>query len=357
MYIEGKAKITSKDKAFLNPEARLTRELGISIVKSVGKGFDILDPTAATGIRGIRYSLETKPKSVTSLDINRSAFLEAKKNIKSNKAKVMVFNKSIQEFCNTTKDRFDVVDLDPFGSIAPNLYDILKVCKTNGLLFATATDTAVLCGAHRSACLRIYDAEPMHNEQGYEVGLRLLIGYIARTAAQFNFGIEVIHAMVYKHYMRVHLRILYGSTNVNESLKSMGYAYYCNNCGEHYTTLGTIPSRHSCDCGSKLSVSGRIWLGSLKDNAILKRALKSIEGSNSDMKLMNTIISEPEFPLYYAIPKITKRLLLPSVSPDKVIERLRDMGYIATRTHFEDSSVKTNAPLKAIEKSVKMLSK
>ena len=31
----------------------------------------------------------------------------------------------------------------------------------------------------------------MHNELCHETGMRIMIGYIARTAAQFNLGIDV----------------------------------------------------------------------------------------------------------------------------------------------------------------------
>ena len=159
MYVEGKARIKYSDNAFLNPTAKFVRDLCVAFAGSIAsKETSILDPTAATGIRGIRYYLETRSKDVTLLDINKKAAAIAKKNLAFNKVKARLLNKSIQEFANTTDERFDIIDLDPFGSIAPNLYDILKISKDGTYLTFSATDAAVLCGAHPKACLKIYAA-------------------------------------------------------------------------------------------------------------------------------------------------------------------------------------------------------
>ena len=242
MYEEGRAKIRFIGEAFLNPEAMFSRDLSVALVNGfANRSTKILDPTAATGIRGIRYFLETKSKEVTMLDMNKNAYEAAKKNTKSNKVKAKVLNLSIQEFVNTTKSKFDVIDFDPFGSVAPNVYDLLKASSGGGYLFLTATDTAVLCGAQERACRKIYDANPMHNELCHEVGIRILIGYVARAAMQFNYGIEVILAVSYAHYMRVFLKLRYGEESSHDSIKELGYAYHCNKCGFNSTEKGFFP--------------------------------------------------------------------------------------------------------------------
>jgi tRNA (guanine26-N2/guanine27-N2)-dimethyltransferase len=44
------------------------------------------------------------------------------------------------------EDRFDVVDLDPYGSPAVFLDGAVQSVKDGGLLLVTCTDMAVLCG-------------------------------------------------------------------------------------------------------------------------------------------------------------------------------------------------------------------
>jgi len=44
------------------------------------------------------------------------------------------------------KDRFDVLDLDPYGAPTPFLDGAVQAVSEGGLLCVTATDMAVLCG-------------------------------------------------------------------------------------------------------------------------------------------------------------------------------------------------------------------
>ncbi len=212
MYREGNAAIKYACRSFLNPDALLSRDISVAFVASVAdRHTRILDSTAATGIRGIRYYLETPSKDITLLDMNDGAFADLKKNISFNKVKAKAIGKSIQEFANTSKEKFDIIDLDPFGGATPYIYDLMKISKDGTHLLITVTDTAVLCGADYAACMRLYDARPMHNELCQEVGLRLLIGYVARVAAQFNFGIDVLASFSYLHYMRIFVRLRHGA--------------------------------------------------------------------------------------------------------------------------------------------------
>jgi tRNA (guanine26-N2/guanine27-N2)-dimethyltransferase len=355
VYREGAAAIAA-GKAFLNPESRFSRDVSIAFASLVAnKETSILDATAATGIRGIRYYLETKSRDITMLDMNRDAYLSAKRNAASNGAAARIFNKSIQQFCNTTRERFSIVDYDPFGGVAPTLFDLFKVVKDNGYLMLTATDTAVLCGAHENACLRYYDSKPMHNELCYEVGLRILVGYSARTASQFNFGIEPVVSFSYKHYMRSILRLRHGAESAKQSIKDMGHASMCNRCGYRSTEKGPVASATVCpNCSSELATAGKLWLGQLNDKPIIRKMLSKKRNTfeKDGIKLLETIINEADATLYYSIPRMSKRLGLPSSSPFKVMERLRSNGFTATRTHYDPDAVKTDAPIEEVMRAV-----
>ncbi len=346
LYREGKATISSGG-AFVNDAAKLTRDVGVAIAALNGPGLSVLDPTAATGLRGIRYCLEAKAGKCTMLEINPTAYKALRANISRNKVAATAINTSIQEFANSCREKFDVIDLDPFGGVQPYVYDLMKVAKDGTLFFATATDTAVLCGAHHAACVRLYNAVPMHNELCKEAGLRILTGHIARIAAQFNFGVEPLLTMNYKHYMRVHLRLRHGAASANESMKNIGFMSHCAKCMERGTQRGLVPKELSCEsCGSRLMLSGPLWIGKMQDKKTLQGMCTAISG---DSGTLERLCGELDTPCLYSIPKITKALGIKSVSPAKVISYLEGHGHRATVSHFDASYIRADVSAEEVK--------
>ena len=357
MYAEGLAKVGS-GKAFINPLAKLNRDMGIAIVgpKTNGGGLKMLDATAATGIRGIRYLMESAVGDCTFLEINEDVFGQLEANIKSNSVKATALNTSIQEFCSSTRERFDLVELDPFGGIYPYVFDVAKVLRGGSYFFATATDTAVLCGAQKNACLKLYSAKPMHNKLCHETGLRIMIGYMARTLAQFNFGIDVLLGMFHDHYMRVYAKLTSGAAAATRSIDSLGFAFHCDSCGAIASSKGLVPVQTKCEaCGSKMRASGPLWLGKLKDKGAID-AISAYSSRSGDRRLQSVsqlLSSELDIPLFYHIPSFTKRLGITGVSPDAVIESLKNSGFAASHTHFDPNGVKSDAPSDSVAEAIR----
>ncbi len=361
-YKEGKATVYFDKEVFLNPHARLSRELSVAVVKAVGKkGMRLADPTAATGIRGIRYALETPVKDITLVDINRQAYLAARRNAKANGISCKIINDDIQHFCNVSKEHFDIIDLDPFGGVTPYVHDILRMCRDGTYFFATATDTAVLCGSKKSACIRLYDAVPMHNHLCHEGGIRILLGYIARHAAAYGFGIEPLLSVTYRTYMRVFTKLYHGSEKATAAIKNLGYAYYCQNCGLTRTSMTEFPDMLECPaCGSRLIISGKMWLGRLFDENVRDKSLSNINDSGLDgenRRLISLMKEELDIPMYYHVPTITKMLGIGSVSPHEVVKWLHAHGFKASLTHIHDSSVKSDCTIEDMKRCITSISK
>ncbi len=354
MYSEGSAVIEQCNGAFLNSEARFSRDISIAFAKAfMRQGSKVLDPTSATGIRGIRYSKEAGA-DVTFLEINKNAFDCLSKNLSTNGVSAVALNKSIQEFCNTTSEKFDLIDLDPFGSPAPYINDIMKVSRDGTYLMVTATDTAVLCGAHHMACIMNYNSRPMHGEICHEVGIRILIRYIAGIATQFNYGINVSMSFVHKHYMRTILKLNHGAKMAHNTISDYGYAYKCVNCGYRSVIKGQLPSQEKCPlCGSKLEIGGPLWAGIINDKKALISIKRHLQDESEALKLVSVIDSEADIPLYYHIPSVTKRLKIGAVSPLKVIECLSKKGFSASLTHMQQSSIRTDASASDIDDCVR----
>ena len=65
-----------------------------------------------------------------------------------NDTKIKIVNEDTNKYMFNCEeiDKFDIIDLDPYGSMVPFLYSTLKAIKKRGLLCVTCTDTRVLCG-------------------------------------------------------------------------------------------------------------------------------------------------------------------------------------------------------------------
>lgn len=355
---EGKASLYVSKDAFYNPKMSELRDISVMFLNAVStKNRKVLDSTAATGVRAIRYSLEAGANDVTLLDINKKAAGVAKKNLKLNHLNFKVINKSIQQFANSQRERFGIIDHDPFGSPAPNIFDLMKLCWDGTILMITATDTAVLCGAHAGACIKTYGAKPLHNELCKEVGLRILLSYISKTAAQFNFGTVPLLSISDMHYMRVFVRVDFGAAKAIESVKASGLGTFCRNCYVFGFSRGVAPqiSGVCTNCKSVVEAFGPLWLGQLYDKKILKKMLRSpiIEPEKRKIKLM---YDELDVPLFYSVPRLTKHLGVTSISHYKVMEKLAKSGATVTGTQFDQTGFKTDATSSEVLKVVRSLS-
>ncbi|ASI13546.1 N2,N2-dimethylguanosine tRNA methyltransferase [Candidatus Mancarchaeum acidiphilum] len=363
IYEEGKARIKFNSQSFLNPKAQLSRDLSVAFVKyktKINPKATVIDTTSATGIRGIRYYKEGGAKEICMLEINNSAFKDLKGNMNYNKmnkdSNVRYYNTSIQEFANSSvRESFDIIDLDPFGSAAPNLTDIMKLARDKSSLMITATDVAVLCGAHYKACLKTYFAQPLHNALCHEVGIRILLGYIARIASLFNFGIEPEISISYLHYVRLFLKLDHGAAAAVKNYESIGYALYCKACG-NFALNSPIPHSLNCNvCGHEYSIAGPLWVGRIQDKTVIngvKEVMSQDKVKNDEMTFMSNLSSELDTPLYYSIPALTKMMNVESVSYDRLKEELQSQGHSISKTHMNKESIKTDAGISEVKAAI-----
>ncbi len=355
---EGAATLKVGNGVFYNPRMSKLRDISVIFLKASGlRKARLLDTTAATGVRGIRYKLESRVGEVTMLDINDSAYRNARSNARLNRISARVMGKSLQEFAGSAHEAFDIIDIDPFGSPAPMVHDALKVSHNGTLLMVTATDTATLCGAEASACLRIYGSKPIHNELCHESSVRILLSFIAREAAQFNFGIVPLLSIADMHYVRVFLSLERGAKAAAESADTSGFLSYCDRCHNFSFKKGiaAIAGTKCGNCKAKMRVYGPMWLGDTRDKALVSKMLK-ISGSypRESRGLLETINGELDIPFFYSIPKMTSRLGLGSISPDLVAKAL-GKTHSVSRTHFEKDSLKTTASVSLVAGAVKRL--
>ncbi len=233
---------------FYNPAMEQNRGVSVlvfqSLTSSRGRHIDALDGLAASGIRGIRFCKEVSGDfSVTINDWSQDAFELIKRNVERNRAEgasraggtagsagcAAARNSDLNALLCERK--FDYIDIDPFGTPVDFIDSAVRAVRHKGILGITATDTAALCGAGSKACIRRYGAKPLHCEFMHETGLRILAGYVVRTAAKYDRAALPLLCYAEGHYMRCYFEIKDGAQKADALLKKIGFAHYCRKCG------------------------------------------------------------------------------------------------------------------------------
>lgn len=110
-------------------------------------------------------------------------------------------------FNTDEKNLFDIIDLDPYGSMVPFLYSTIKSLKKNGLLCVTCTDSRVLCGIDKHKCFYLYRSIRGGTHNFRELGIRVMLNKINEVANSLNKNIEVLLSVQSDFYLRVFVKI------------------------------------------------------------------------------------------------------------------------------------------------------
>lgn len=326
---------TKKDR-FYNPAMGLDRDLCVLFcdyaVKQGCKKF--LDGLGATGVRGIRIANEVQGAEVHINEINPVSYEVIKKNASLNNVNVNATNSDIRLLC---RNKYDYVDIDPYGSPAPYALTAFQMIRGKGFAAFTATDKATLCGVYEKACIRRYGAVPMRGEGMKETGLRILIGFLVRTAAMLDFGAYPVFSYSHDHYFRVYLRVEKGAGKGNDAIGKIGWI-----CSDN----GWKVKKFDGNRGKKWA--GPLWIGRLSESNVIKFMHKHAESERAK-KLLELMDEELQLPMYYESSKICRHLKIPQPKLSEVIDKLREKGFSASRTHFSEDGFKTDADMKEIE--------
>lgn len=330
-------------------------------VGALGTKLTLADGFSASGVRGIRYLKENaNVKFSYFIDANPLAVKLTKVNLKLNKigkskSEVLEgdFNREIKNI------KVDLIEIDPFGTPAPYLYDSIRSLKykKEGFLSITATDAAVLCGPEATACIKNYHSKSLNNEFTHENGLRILLKKIAEVGVEFNFGIEPLFSLSDQHYLKVFLKLSRGDTYSTATLDKIGFISYCFKCG--HRTYGKRMENKCSICNSIMDYTGPLWIGELHNKKFLqkmeslnkKRAYAHKEQLSKVIELMKNEIGLP--PYFFDLPQVAKiRKTGAVIRREKVIEKLKEKGFKVSRTHFTPNGIKTNATMEELVRTI-----
>lgn len=325
--------------------------------------FIIVEPLTATGVRGVRYALEVEgPHRVVMGDIDGCAVEITGRNINLNKlaGRARVYWLDARELLLATRSLLEkpplVIDIDPFGSPAPYLDAALSVIGNYGLLAVTATDLAVLEGSKRRAARRRYGVDLVKAPESKEIGLRILLGYIARVAASHDKYIEPVLSYYADHYFRAYVIVRRGARKADKMLEnSIGHAHYCR--GDKRTYILEEPP--ACISYSRPERIGPLWISSMNNASFIREAIKELKERRylatveRGLRLLGLLECESSLEdriLHVSIDQIASfaRKSMPPI--DKLVSLLRSEGHAVCRSHYSPIAIRTSAPYASLVK-------
>ncbi|KAF2097543.1 TRM-domain-containing protein [Rhizodiscina lignyota] len=381
--------------------------------------FRILDALSATGLRALRYAHELPfVTSVTANDLSpgatKSIAVNVEHNVLASKINAVTGNAIAhmyqfvgQEVGGGPGSKYDVIDLDPYGTAVPFLDAAVQAVKDGGLLCVTCTDTAVFMSTgYPEKAYALYGGTPLKSLASHEGGLRLLLHSIATTAARYGIAMEPLLSLSIDYYARVWVRLKRSPAEVKFLAGKTMLVYNCDNgchavtpqwVGRNTLTEGVKGNtfwKHSfaqvadvsqnCrHCGFKTHLNGPMWGGPLHNPVFIERILsylptldKSTYGTVDRIEGMLTtaleeltlfpadqLLSDPAtrssdatnsnpagdpHPFYVFPNSLAKTLHCMAPSENQIKGALRHAGFKAVRTHAARGGIKTDASFDVI---------
>jgi len=328
-----KANLSGKDKGpgkakgvFYNPAMKLSRDLHVAFAQQFDFHGIMLDGLSASGVRGIRLALEAGI-NIEFCDNSKLAVDTIISNVKMNGMNSKVHHRNVEELLE--EEKYDWIDIDPFGTPAPYLNAALKGVKESGILSIAATDTAVLCGAKPSVCKKRYGAVSMKKVAAKEVGIRILLAKICKLASEMGRGIEPILCYSEGHHLRVFVKI---GKNEEEN-------------------LGWLTNDMRVVQDEEEKSAGPLWVGKIIDAKLVPNFEDGIL-----KRMLDTLREEADGPPgLYDINDLAKVAEIGQTPQrTKIVECIRKSGFFASSSVFSPLGVKTDAPEDVRIHSVKL---
>lgn len=273
----------------------------------------ILDALSATGLRALRYAAELpSPTHVVANDLSPSAIQSIKANVEYNgldklirpnhaDARAYMYSQVDQLKTGRSK-KFDVVDLDPYGTAAPFMDAAVQAVRDGGLLCVTCTDAGVWASTgFPEKTFALYGGAPCKGSHSHEAGLRLILHGLAACAARYGSSIEPLLSLSIDFYARVFVRVHHSPAEVKFLAPNTMLVYNCdsgcgawstqpvalikeklNKKGEPFYSFGLARGPTAgpvCDhCGYKTHVGGPMWAGPLHNHHFIQAILAMLPG-------------------------------------------------------------------------------
>ncbi|KAK8819165.1 hypothetical protein WA538_001739 [Blastocystis sp. DL] len=343
-------------------------------------GLYILEALAASGLRSIRYFQEIPNiRRLIVNDIADAAVASMKQNfafnhLTSDRIVANQADATMLMYANRSPShRFDVIDLDPYGSCSIFLDGAVQSLRDGGLLCVTSTDLTVLCGNHPEVAYSKYGSNCPKTVFCHELAVRILLHTIKLAAAKYGRNVEVLAAFQIDFYVRCFVRIWDSRSDVKRLASESSLLHYCPNChnyqlqplgrekGGKFSAPGCVVDSKCNVCGGVYKLGGPIYAGELHDHDFVKRAIDLLDAqfvSKSSEPLPNFKCSthgillgmltamqeEIAMPLYFSFHGVASALRLTAPKYQEIASALRNAGFATSQCHCDPLALKTNAP-------------
>ncbi len=338
------------------------------------QGIRILDAFAASALRSIRYAKEIPGvKEVVVNDIDLAAVEAAKQNIVNNDVPHGCIrvqqSDALAVMYDTLKpgiERYDVIDLDPYGSVAPFIDAAVKSVRSGGLLCMTSVDMAVLAGGNTEACYAKYGTMPTKGKYLHEMALRMLLHTVGTCASRYKRSVVPVLSMSVDFYVRLFLKVYDSPREAGLSSSRHSFVLQSTGCPSYWLQpvsrevrgklkssvleLGTCPIT-----GSRLKLGGPIWSAPMHCVNSVEQILKMLDNESwgkgpapntrNRIKGVLTAVSEElhDVPLFVTLPDLCATLHCCSPRIDQVRAALINAGYRVSASHRDPDAIKTDA--------------
>lgn len=382
IHTEGKAQVKLRPEVFLNPVQIFNRDLSILTVSNYAaqlartqsdkstpfEGISLLEPLAASGIRSLRYYKEiTSPiQRLIVNDINPEAVQDMISNFQDNGVQADIRQSDALDLMYSLRSQpVDVIDLDPYGSVAEFLDGAVQSVKDGGLLCLTSTDAATLCGNHPDTCFYKYGVVPTKAKYCHEFAVRTVLSAVSATANRYQKIMIPVLSLSVDFYIRVFVKIVSSAAQAKNSILNSSLVYQCTECptyaihtlgkhGKSKNTVNQYSGSDKCDnCGGSYSIHGPVYTGPLHDRVFIQQMLDTLPSFEFKMKdriigFLTAARDELDDPFYFDLSRICKFLKCVTPSQKQFRSAIRSLGYEISQSHTAATHYKTTANLSTI---------
>lgn len=338
-------------------------------------GLRVLEGLAASGLRSVRFALEVPGlQSVTANDFSTKAAALIARNAKHNRVEHL-----LQASCRDAsmlmyekrgkKERYDVIDLDPYGSPAAFIDAAVQAVSEGGLLCVTCTDMAVMAGNSGETCYSKYGSVSIKAKYCHEMALRIILHSLDQRAGVYQRYIQPLLSVSADFYIRVFVRVFTGQATVKNSASKQALVYNCVGCGSFhmqrmgrrisngkhmkYSAATGPPVGPECEhCGQRHQLGGPIWAEAIHDQEFVHKVLAAVSGNPSRfgtskrIEGMLSMVTEEleDVPLYYAVDNLSSTIHCNTPSLLQFRSALLHAGHRVSLSHACKNAVKTDAP-------------
>uniref|UniRef100_A0A671T552 tRNA (guanine(26)-N(2))-dimethyltransferase n=1 Tax=Sinocyclocheilus anshuiensis TaxID=1608454 RepID=A0A671T552_9TELE len=345
----------------------------------VCQGLHVLEGLAASGLRSVRFALELPGlKSITANDYSaKAAALIARNAQHNNVSHILQASQRdasmVMYEARGRKERYDVIDLDPYGSPSPFLDAAVQAVSEGGLLCITCTDMAVMAGNSGETCYSKYGSVSIKSKYCHEMALRIILHSLDQRAAVYQRYIEPLLSVSVDFYIRVFVRVKTGQVVVKNSASKQALLYNCVGCGafhlqrmgkkmsqgKHmkYSAATGPPVGPSCEhCGQRHQLGGPIWAEPIHDITFVQKVLSAVSGNPTRFRTSKRIegvlsmVTEElqDIPLYYVLDHLSSTVHCNTPSMLQFRSALMHAGYRVSLSHACKNAVKTDAPAEVL---------